>query len=281
MKILTQIASRTRRALSGGGEAASKDSPFNAIVMVADKGGDGKSTLAELLSLALEDRGFEHHVIECEADKRLGARLGSRVLHHELHQESLQQLLGDPDLLNVYWDRVFDDVKRGPAIVDLPANGSKLLLRWAQARSTRAMLLEGRGLTFALVVTAHGGSFSALQTSALGIQKVLPQAEIVVVLNPAQGTINPAHPGVRAVLEEIGCDTVLQVPACNTPEWGLLKNLGGFAQVALMDESDLLPHGVELPRAGRALEGLQNWLLTYCEKTLPLGDRLIERAQHR
>ena len=277
MSILAEIKSRGRRSFHAGTAL----SPISTVVVVADKGGDGKSTFTEILSLTLDDLGLEHTIAECEAAERLGPRLGSRVTNHPLHEEDVKALRADPDLLNVYWDRVHEQWMTGPTITDVGANGLKLLARWALGRTVQSTLSHGAGLLFVLMVTSDTASFNELLNGAKTIKKALPSANIQVVINPMHGEIHPSHPGVAKVLEWVGCQDPIRMPVCPAPGWGTLKNLGAFADVAMWNEDQLEPHGIGLQKAGRALEALQEWLLEACDAVVPIANWMVERAQVR
>jgi hypothetical protein len=249
------------------------------IIVAGEKGGVGKSTCAEFLSILLEDREVTHTVAECEGERRLERRLGGHVVHHQLHQEDAKRLAADPDALNVYWDHVHAHMAQTVTIVDLAANALQLQLRWASSRATNAALDGGLGIELVLVATADAASLSGTLTSARQVRNVLPNARIWVVLNDKDGLIRLEHPGVAHLLKEIGCGTPIRLPACRAPDAVILKSQGRFDRTALMPETELMRHGLDLLRAGRALEGFQDWILECCGELRPVVDAVLAPRQ--
>ncbi len=241
-----------------------------AIVIGGEKGGVGKTTTTELVSLNLQQAGFAHTVAECEAQARLARRLAVPVTHHPLHQETVRQLADDPDLLNLYWDRVCEQWRTGFTLVDLAANSVRLMLRWASSRAVREVLRGGAGLVFVLVTTADAASLSATLGSARELAHALPLAERWIVVNEVAGAVDLQHPGVRKLLAEAGCQGPLRLTQCPAPSFAVLRGLGGFGDAAQMSVQQLMPHGIPMLQAGRALEGPGDWLLDSCATLMPV-----------
>ncbi|MGG5807721.1 hypothetical protein [Falsiroseomonas sp. CW058] len=264
---------------SDGGSRAALQSTVSphALLVGADKGGVGKTTLAEIISIVLEDMGVEHSVAEVEADERLGRRLGDRVQHHRLHGADAKALARDPDALNVFWDSVYGQVMESTTLGDFGANALALFLRWASSRSVRAALADGSGLHFALVATSDSDSLTGTLASARAIAANLPKAQTWLIFNEVAGGINLQHPGIAQLIREARCQQALVLPSCRAPDFGILKNLGRLDRVALISEADLGAHGIPRLRAGRALEGLQDWLLEVTEVLRPMVEAFIAR----
>jgi hypothetical protein len=252
--------------------------PVNALFVMGEKGGVGKSLFSELASTYLEDLGVPHTIAECEGDARLGRRLGDRVHHHRLGEHDARALAEDPDRLNAYWDNVYAQGLRGPMIADLAANAGKPFVDWLSVGSSRRALRHGQGVDIALLTTADTSSLMAMVNSAKAVRRFLPEAGIHIVLNPKDGMISADHSGVKLALEEAGCVQPITLPICRASDWGILKNLGRFTDVAAMDEADLEVHGIPRLRAGRALEQMGEWLLSGCETIAPVVAGLIERG---
>ncbi len=256
-------------SMSRNGRSASSTA-LRAWWIGGEKGGVGKSVIAEALSILLEDAGTAHTIAECEGDARLGKRLGERVIHHPLHADDAQRLAEDPDLLNAYWDRICAQVQRGPTVVDLAANALKLALPWAATRSARAALAEGVGMDVAVVTTADSGALSTSLDAMRRVAAVLPKARRWLIVNPMHGAIALDHPGIARLLAEAKGARPIVMPVCRSPDWGVLKNLGRFDATAALPEEALERHGIPALRAGRSLDSMQDWVLAACDALRPL-----------
>lgn len=115
--------------------------------------------------------------------------------------------------------------------------------------------------------------------SARKIAQILPAARVWIALNGIGGTIDPRHPGIVQILREARCQAYITIPVCRSPEFGLLKNFGRFDAVCMMSEDDLGRHGIPPIRAGRALEGMQDWLLEGCDALRPVVADLLQSRQ--
>lgn len=248
------------------------------VIVCAEKGGSGKTTSVELLSITLDDMGVDHVVVECETSKRLEKRIGDRVRHHRLQTEDTKTLAAEPDALNLYWDEALALSGLGISVWDLAANSLELMLRWAVASSARAALADGSRVTFVLVMTSDAEAMGHTHSSIRQIRYALPQAEIWVILNEHEGAIDLAHRGVAAVLEGVERERVITLPNCRSPRFSTLKNVAGFVQAVNIDVDVLVQHhGIPPLQAGRAIEGLADWLLAACEVLAPLAERLRSR----
>lgn len=245
------------------------------VVICAEKGGSGKTTSVELLSITLDDMGVDHVVVECETSQRLERRIGDKVRHHRLQADDAKTLAAEPDMLNLYWDQALTLSGPGISVWDLAANSLELMLRWAVSSSARAALADGARVTFVLVMTSDAEAMAHTHSSIRQIQFALPQAEIWVVVNEHEGAIDLGHRGVAAVLEGVQRERILTLPNCRSPRFSTLKNVAGFVQAVNIDVDTLvLHHGIPPLQAGRAIEGLADWLLTACEVLAPLAERL-------
>jgi hypothetical protein len=248
------------------------------LVIAGEKGGSGKTTVTELASIVLLDAGVQHTVAECEAEPRLAKRLDVPVFHYPLHRETVSQLGRNPDLMFRYWDQVAGQLAAGPTLVDLGANALSLLLRWASTRSVNVELANGAGLGFILVATADPASLSGTLQSAKQLAHVLPRSARWIVINEVTGEVDTRHPGVRRLLEDASCQGPLRLSVCRTPHFPILRGQGGFLHALEMTPRDLTKHAVPFLEAGRALDGLRDWVLEGCDAVRPALAGLLEPA---
>lgn len=267
------------RARMAGLTAAASPPTGHIVVVCAEKGGSGKSTTTEVLSIALDDLGLSHRIVECEASERLARRLGDRVYHHRLHADDAAALAAQPDLLNVYWDEGLERSDAHLTLWDLAANAIELMLRWSVSSSVRSALAEGARVSFVLLMSSDSESMALTRNSIRQIRHALPRAEVWIVLNEHGGPVDLQHPGVATVLEGVAPERILTLPACRAPRFSTLKNLGGFLSAVSVDIDELVErHGIPPLQAGRAVEGLADWLLCACDGLAPLVRRLGERC---
>jgi len=258
--------------------SAAAPHPGHVVIVCAEKGGSGKTTSVELLSITLDDMGADHVVVECETSQRLERRIGGKVRHHRLQADDAKSLAAEPDALNLYWDRALAMSGQGISVWDLAANSLELMLRWAVASSARAALADGARVTFALVMTSDAEAMGHTHSSIRQIQYALPMAEVWVILNEHEGAIDLGHRGVAAVLEGVARERILTLPNCRAPRFSTLKNVAGFVQAVNIDVDALVQHhGIPPLQAGRAVEGLADWLLAACEVFAPLAGHIASR----
>ncbi|MGG5823435.1 hypothetical protein [Falsiroseomonas sp. HW251] len=253
-------------------------STARAVMVVAAKGGVGKTTITEVTSTVLQDSEVPHTIAECEANRRIEGRVAAPVTHHPLHKETVAQLARNPDLLNRYWDGVYRQYLAGPLMLgDLAANALDLLLRWASDPPTNAALQQGANWKFVLVATADPESLSGTLKSAAGLAHVLPEAERWIVFNEIAGPVDLAHPGMQEFVKRANCQGPLLLSMCRAPHFSILRAQGGYFQTAMTaTPTSLLRHGMDYLEAGRAICGLRDWVLDSCGIMRPVVKSLLK-----
>lgn len=196
----------------------------------SDKGGVGKSLLAQIMANAHDRAGVPLKVVEIDHQRKLTGVLGNRVDLSLGAYPGLADLERDRTAAGRFFDAAYDMWSSQDSLTDLGANVTTTLFDWMKHRDV-ASIARQDGLTFRFVAVATPDD-QALRSAAEGLQRAKDtlgdNVSLVLVLNDTSGIagFTPYH---------------------DTPEWRQLTNLReahGVSEIMLPRcESSILEWG--------------------------------------
>lgn len=234
------------------------------VVIANDKGGVGKSLVAQGIILAGAEKGITPAILEVESSPRLSKIFdGVQTITPPIHDPDT--LYRDPDAIFSVWDDVASAALESAsgAVVDIGANLFRPFLRWNAAGGARR-LKGGAGMTVVAVMTMDRNALSAGLDALQEAGETLPQARRIAVLNSSiadfiegdkkiAGAIKKAE-GSGSPIEQIRLDRM------TAPAWGHIMNMGRLDRAIVDPEverelMEFLPEG----KVTRSLAVYQTW----------------------
>jgi hypothetical protein len=254
-------------------------------VVVVNKGGVGKSLLAEFLVEVVAEGGVAPDFVEMES---VSARMryledNGRVQSHRfvrMGESDAKAVVSNPLASTEYWDQpaAFMAETENPVVVDVGAQGFDILDMWLKLKGRRSPWSQpdgqhGRGLTF-WVPTNHtkDGEASAL-AAAERLRVYLPGARIIVVCN--NGAPREFGERIAKMVANIEIVVVPAVPGAIQPVFASAHTRFGLFETARLYDSDdrLLAEaerqGVTDTRMQLASETIAEWAKGVCDTLRP------------
>lgn len=192
------------------------------VVVGSDRGGVGKTMVAETVVTRMEAHGVRPLVIEIEAEPRLTNVLGAdwvRCLRIAAH--SPEELERDPSLLYELWEQLGDAViaARQPVVVDLGANLTKALAGYLAEVGEEGPFGDGAGLWFLGVTGGDRFSLNSVNHGLAYMQQALPPSHRWLVVNEQNPRFQVQNdsPVITGMVRAHGLEGVLRLPACTAP----------------------------------------------------------------
>jgi hypothetical protein len=241
--------------------------PLRRFIVLNDKGGIGKSTVVQALSLEMSAAGVDHLVLEAESDPRLARVLGpDRVRFFGLSDDSLRDIRRNPDLVAEFWDGVAEAFTAdGVRLMDMGSNASSLWWRWWESGSGGLMLGDGAGTGALVVTTVETESLRLARETLARAAAEMPEARLFLVVSEHQGAVpagSPVLDGVCAGAKARAAEVVRVVlPRCAAPAWNAMVGLGRpLNELAELKPQELAPLGFKLGAAARSVADVADWL---------------------
>jgi hypothetical protein len=236
------------------------------IVVVASVGGQGKTLVAELVTVLLRSLGHKVQVFSADVQSKLAAKLRDVV---NLDIGALDLASADDPMALLRCLAPFSEAVAGSAqdphtiVLDTAATWDSTILRYLRdVRLDECVTSAGGQLILAFVTTSNGDAMRSMVTSTVFAREALPKAKVAWFLNERLGPAMPAdfdpHLGdlqpkqfakMRADIAEI------RLPRMHDRIWQPVDRKAlDFLKVVTADPADLARLWVE--HDGRALDRL-------------------------
>ncbi|MDQ0317036.1 hypothetical protein [Amorphus orientalis] len=269
--------------MSNGG-AGSEDAKLRSIICAARSGGQGKTTVAQMIHVIAQKNGAPRQLYSADfmgsgESSKLGKLYPNRVT--ELGIGATYGELKISDDLNQsirYWDRVGDVLVRGSALIDLGANVIDRMLEWAELRHANTVLKNRNAPPVDVCVVCKSTMHSVEQAASLANTllngDLLPVGKIVIVINEADGKVltEPARAKLLALREHPKIDFV-RLPFCDSEVWRLTEiQSKSLAEALEWDPDDLVEkYDIDIWEATSGLAELRAWVEVFEKKLAASG----------
>ncbi|WP_421880240.1 hypothetical protein [Pacificispira sp.] len=252
----------------------------NCSVVVANRtGGQGKTLVAQLVSLCFEGAGITKHLAAADtADLSRCSKLG-KLFREQVTElglgATIDAVRSDPNRAVAHWDALGELLCAGDVVVDLGANLVDMVWDWAAARQAGSILRSPRIPRIVLVVPVRAqaqaleDAFTVLERS-IKENDNLPLAGRILVLNEASGPFsqygnNSDFERIQAMKHNAGLK-VMSLAQCRSEIWPTLeRNHVPIAKVARMETNEF---GEEFGLDRFAASGARADFLTWLEKII-------------
>lgn len=240
-------------------------------ICAAYAGGQGKTTLAQMVYSALRKRDLAYKLVAADftdgtGHSKIGKFFPTTVLELGIGSSlASSKTENDANAPLRYWDRFGGLLLTGGAVLDLGANVVPQLVQWAHHRRVSHIMQQRNSPEIDLLVITKPETHSIENVSTL-IEDVvqggaLPVSRIVVVQNEVGGTFEGQS---MARIEKAGAGrnlTVISVPRCSSELWPHLERTFTPVEDALAaSENDLSEKfGIEIWSAYAGLMDLRTW----------------------
>lgn len=247
-------------------------SSMNTIISVAHAGGQGKTTLAQLLYVASERVGASYKIaaadfIDDSGHSKIGKLYGDKVEEFGTGaQLKAARMENNPNAGLRYWDRFGHVLLSGGYIVDLGANVFPSIAEWAEDRRL-ASLLDRRNAPRIDVFCICKAEKHALDdmhqlVRSFASGNAFNIYRIFIVLNEAAGPFHGTE--FQDSLARAFPDThivFLQLPKCQSEIWAAVERKGiSLERVLGMDEEEAMQAlDIDLWTASAGLAELRSW----------------------
>jgi hypothetical protein len=255
------------------------------FLIVSGRGGVGKSLISMLLAVTLLLKGREPKIIEADMQRRLEFLFPDRTQTIEIDQlEALAD--GDPLALTRAFSLIPRAAREAAAvgnadlIIDAAATWDGPIIRYVTEVGlfNTVTRLHGR-LVFLVPITADADAVLLAVDTAEQIERMVPQATIVFVLNahpqpvrfdlPAVKTVYGGVERVNALLARHRRITLRAIP---DRIWGNFERAGmSVLDVSTADPKDLLAVAdADIDTVGIMQGRIQSWLNAFIQELEPL-----------
>lgn len=214
----------------------------------SDKGGVGKSLLAQIMANAHDRAGVPLKVVEIDHQRKLTSVLGDRVDLSLGAHPGLADLERDRAAAGRFFDAAYDIWSSHDSVTDLGANVTTTLFDWMKHRDVAELAVQD-GLTFRFVAVATPDD-QALRSAVEGLERsksVLGNnVSLMLVLNDAAGVAGFAPyektaewKAIDSIRERHGLN-VIHLPRCESSilDWGRAWKLTIIQLVEAHDQID-------------------------------------------
>ena len=236
------------------------------VVIGSDRGGVGKTMVAELVVTRMEAHGVRPVVIEVEAEPRLTHVLGAdtvRCLRIAAHGP--EELEKDPGLLYETWEELGDTIvaSKRPVVVDLGANLTKALAAYLADVGGEGPFGEGDDLWFLGVTGGDRFSLNSVNHGLAYMQQAVPNSHRWLVINehnPRFRIANDSEP-VLAMTRAHGLEGLMRLAGCTAPTLQTVvdENMR-LATAALLDHEHWVKKEYGVSESRRSVRRLRSFL---------------------
>ncbi|WP_310622392.1 nucleotide-binding protein [Flexibacterium corallicola] len=155
---------------------------FLSTIIGSDKGGVGKSTIAELLANAFDRNNVRLQIVEIDRQRKLSAALGQQRINLSMDPTPK---FGTPESLEQYFNPVFKHWSLASSLTDLGANVTSPILNWIEHFDLDDFAQEvGISFRFAACTTPDDQAInSALEAYKSAKRALGKNANYFVILN--------------------------------------------------------------------------------------------------
>lgn len=217
------------------------------MVSVSYAGGQGKTTLAQVLDVVTRRLGKPHKLVAADYQDEKGSSKLGKMYPGEVEEFGIGAALtaarteNNPNAHLKYWDKLGHVFLSGRHILDIGANVFPNLEAWARDRDVSA-LLEKRNapsVDFFCIAKAEKNSIDNTKRLIESIRKnkLFPINRVFFVGNEAAGELDQAVIYDFAAMDEV---TYVCMPQCYSEIWrGLEANSISILKALSMDEVEL------------------------------------------
>ncbi|HEV7455727.1 MAG TPA: hypothetical protein VGN96_03045 [Roseococcus sp.] len=246
------------------------------VLVGSDRGGVGKTMVAETVITRMEAQGVRPMVIEIEAEPRLMSVLGPdwvRCLRIAAHGP--EELERDPGLLYEVWEELGDAVLGAtrPVVVDLGANLTKALAGYLAEVGDEGPFGTGGGTWFLGVTGGDRFSLNSVNHGLAYMQQALPASQRWLVVNEHNPRLQVASdsPVVQRMVKEHGLRGVMRLPACTAPTLqGVVDENMRLATAAMHGHEHWVEKGYGVSESRRSVRRLRSFLADAMEMLAPI-----------
>lgn len=240
-------------------------------ICAAYAGGQGKTTLAQMVYTALRKRELDYKLVAADftdgsGHSKIGKFFPTRVLELGIGSAlGSSKSENDANAPMRYWDRFGGLLLTGGAVLDMGANVVPQLVQWAHHRRVSHIMQQRNSPEIDLLVVTKPETHAIENVSTL-IEDVvvggaLPVANIIVVENEVGGSFEGQS---LARIEKAGAGhslSFIKIPRCYSELWPHLERTFTPVEVALAaSETDLAEKfGIEIWSAYAGLMDLKTW----------------------
>lgn len=242
------------------------------LLSVANSGGQGKTTVAQLLNLAAKRRGAHYRLFAADFQNETGrSKLG------KLYPDQVKELGAGASLTAArsqnnanaplrYWDVLGPVLLEGHAILDVGANVISQIIQWGVDRHVAGLMDRRRAprVDVVCVCRAQSVAFDDVRSLIGGIvsNKPFRVGRMIVARNEFGG---PFHPMFERDLIAAFPDvplTFLTIPACQAEIWPAVERVGVSLESVIGKEEDELMDllDVDLWTAAAGLAEIRAWV---------------------
>jgi hypothetical protein len=254
------------------------------IICAARSGGQGKTTVAQLIHTVCQRNNIPHSLYSADflgrdARSKLGKLYPDRVT--ELGIGATFEDVKTSDDMNRsirYWDRLGDVLVEGGAVIDLGANVIDRVLDWAEQRHAAAVLAKrgAPGIDTCVVCksTMHSVDQAVSLATTLLEGRLFPVGRVFVIINEADGKVltEPARDKLRMLAEHPEVD-VIRLPFCDSEVWRLTElNEEPLFEALEWDPDDLVErYDIDIWEATSGLAEMRAWYELFEKKAFASG----------
>ncbi len=240
-------------------------------ICAAYAGGQGKTTLAQMVFSALRKRELNYKLVAADftdgtGHSKIGKFFPTRVLELGIGSSlASSKTENDANAPLRYWDRFGGLLLTGGAVLDLGANVLPQLVQWAHHRRVSHIMQQRNSPEIDLLVVTKPETHSIENVATLiddvVVGGALPVGNIVVVKNEVGGSFETFDLGrIRKAAEGRNLSFV-SIPRCSSELWPHLERTFTPVEEALAaTENDLAEKfGIEIWSAYAGLMDLRTW----------------------
>ena len=249
---------------------------MSTLVSVAHAGGQGKTTVAQMLYLAAKKAGFAYKMVSADfldqnGKSKLGKLYPDKVEEFGIGaQLNAARTQNNANAAVRYWDRIGHVFLEGGHVIDVGANVIPSLIDWALDRHL-ASLLEKQSapkVEFFCVCKAerHAVDDMAKLISRLSTQRPFKNSRFFIVKNEVGGSFDSLE--IEKKLSQAFPNeniTYLDMPKCQSEIWQAMEGKGVSVEHVLeMDEDQAVAAlDVDIWTASAGLAEMRSWFDTF------------------
>ena len=242
---------------------------------VAHTGGQGKTTLAQMLYSMLRREGHKYKLVSADfLDESSQSKLG------KLFPEKVEELGIGANLVSTklennanaplrYWDRFGEILLAGGSVVDVGANVVSQLLQWGRHRRISQVLRHRNAPEIDIFLTTkaerHSIENAAHLVHEMVEQDAFPIGNVIVVCNEVGGPFEPNQ--VASAISRVAPTRnihYMALPRCTSELWeSMEKTCTSVDDVLTLSEDEICEKfGVDVWTASAGLGDLHEWTKT-------------------
>ena len=263
---------------------SSEPAKRRSIICAARSGGQGKTTIAQLVHTVCQRNNVPHALYSADflgrdARSKLGKLYPGRVTELGIGATFEQVKTSDDMNQSIrYWDRLGDVLVEGGAVIDLGANVIDKVLDWAEQRHAAAVLDKrgAPGIDTCVVCksTMHSVDQAVSLATAFREGRLFPVGRVFVIINEADGKAlsEPAREKLLALAERPEVD-IIRLPFCDSEVWRLTElNEEPLFEALEWDPDDLVDrYDIDIWEATSGLAELRAWYELFEKKAFASG----------